>query len=613
MTERQKIYAIDIEESPLDPSPSTVPSILKKKPVNDVADTETIKLSKSILASRLLIGVCIIVAAVVFSTVFYSSLSNTEQRNFLGMYHSSVNQIESTILTNINKKMSLSADLAHAYSGLNTTTNTWPNVTYEGFNDDATRICSRSNCTEILFSPILNASTRDGWEVYANTYDHTYNNGILHYQDHLIDTSTDSSTIYAPVWQVYPSVSPQLFMDIVTNNTHAITDMFTTASAVFTTTNTSFTHGSIFTPIEHPISGAIVGIVRMTFDWVSLFASDVQFNGPNVQLVLRISGAPSLVYDISGSVAVLSDVNFDLATSSSSLGKYQRELVFNKHISAIVTPSTQFIHTYITTRPLIYAASISCMLVVIGILFLIYDCLLFKQIRNLMSRASNAAAVVDDLFPAFFRDRLYAHRRRSLSVHGDKIQPLIHRSPSSEEGSPLEDDPTVRRPRRNTLDKIVTSMQMQSTRLTKSVKRIVPYISLDESPDENIADEEELNKPIAKHFPSATVLFADIAGFTNWSATRSPHDVFELLESLFFLFDRAAAKREVFKVETIGDCYMAVCGIPNEDTAHASTMADFALDMLDAMEELRAEKGQEFTEGLQIRIGIMDKSSICFV
>jgi class 3 adenylate cyclase len=55
-------------------------------------------------------------------------------------------------------------------------------------------------------------------------------------------------------------------------------------------------------------------------------------------------------------------------------------------------------------------------------------------------------------------------------------------------------------------------------------------------------------------------MFADIAGFTAWSSVRDPKQVFTLLETLYGAFDAIAQKRGVFKVETIGDSYVAVLG-----------------------------------------------------
>jgi class 3 adenylate cyclase len=48
------------------------------------------------------------------------------------------------------------------------------------------------------------------------------------------------------------------------------------------------------------------------------------------------------------------------------------------------------------------------------------------------------------------------------------------------------------------------------------------------------------------------VLFADLAGFTAWSSTREPAQVFLLLQTLYQNFDLIAKRRRVFKVETIG-------------------------------------------------------------
>jgi hypothetical protein len=83
------------------------------------------------------------------------------------------------------------------------------------------------------------------------------------------------------------------------------------------------------------------------------------------------------------------------------------------------------------------------------------------------------------------------------------------------------------------------------------------------------ADNRKLAPAIADLFPETTILFADIAGFTAWSSTREPKHVFTLLETLYAAFDEIARKRQVYKVETIGDCYVAVAGLPKPDKDHA--------------------------------------------
>ena len=59
------------------------------------------------------------------------------------------------------------------------------------------------------------------------------------------------------------------------------------------------------------------------------------------------------------------------------------------------------------------------------------------------------------------------------------------------------------------------------------------------------------------------IVSSDVLGFTAWSSTREPCQVFTLLETVYNDFDRIARMRKVFKVETVGDCYVAVAGLPD--------------------------------------------------
>jgi len=80
------------------------------------------------------------------------------------------------------------------------------------------------------------------------------------------------------------------------------------------------------------------------------------------------------------------------------------------------------------------------------------------------------------------------------------------------------------------------------------------------------------SRPIADLFPQASVLFADIVGFTAWSSVREPSHVFTLLESIFDAFDEIAKRENVFKVETIGDCYVAASGLPYPCADHGKLL-----------------------------------------
>ena len=77
-------------------------------------------------------------------------------------------------------------------------------------------------------------------------------------------------------------------------------------------------------------------------------------------------------------------------------------------------------------------------------------------------------------------------------------------------------------------------------------------------------------EPIADFYPHTTIMMCDLAGFTAWSSQRSPSDVFRLLETIYGAFDDIARAENVFKVETVGDCYVACAGLPQKvsDSAH---------------------------------------------
>jgi class 3 adenylate cyclase len=112
---------------------------------------------------------------------------------------------------------------------------------------------------------------------------------------------------------------------------------------------------------------------------------------------------------------------------------------------------------------------------------------------------------------------------------------------------------------------------------------------------------------LAEHFHEVTILFADLVGFTAWSSTREPCQVFELLEIIFTQFDEIANRRGVYSVETVGDCYVAACGLPHARKNHAVVMARFANDCLRSMhllaKKLEVTLGPD-TADLGIRIGI---------
>ncbi|UCE71814.1 MAG: hypothetical protein JSU99_00465 [Nitrospiraceae bacterium] len=105
---------------------------------------------------------------------------------------------------------------------------------------------------------------------------------------------------------------------------------------------------------------------------------------------------------------------------------------------------------------------------------------------------------------------------------------------------------------------------------------------------------------IADGFDSVSVLFVDIAGFTQLSEHYRPKVLVEMLNNIFCEFDRISKKHNVEKIKTIGDAYMLAAGIPEPQPDHCSAVAECALDMVEAVTHFSDPSGRP----LQIRVGI---------
>ena len=107
-------------------------------------------------------------------------------------------------------------------------------------------------------------------------------------------------------------------------------------------------------------------------------------------------------------------------------------------------------------------------------------------------------------------------------------------------------------------------------------------------------------KTIADHFAEVTVLFADLANFTNFSSHSSPKELVELLNRVFSKFDALAERHGLEKIKTIGDAYMVVGGLPNPMPNHVTAIADMAIDLQSVMSQFTTHTGQ----AIQLRVGI---------
>ncbi len=104
---------------------------------------------------------------------------------------------------------------------------------------------------------------------------------------------------------------------------------------------------------------------------------------------------------------------------------------------------------------------------------------------------------------------------------------------------------------------------------------------------------------LSESFPDASVLFADISGFTRLSSELKPQEVVDFLNNIFSLFDMLADEFGIEKIKTIGDGYMGVGNVSRPSSGHLEEMADMALAMTRVFKE-----GAGSHPELGLRVGI---------
>jgi len=312
----------------------------------------------------------------------------------------------------------------------------------------------------------------------------------------------------------------------------------------------------------------------------------------------------------------------DESTSSTSYSVYPTEDFFKYANLLEKTSNSNLMGLNLSQNPVVVAlwssSLVASVFAVILIIFVCYDNSVEDRQRKLLRQAERTDAIVGSMFPSNIQGRLMmidddtieSSQRQRGGQKEAKFPPVFKGFDNSAHMSPALVDvdnqamvPINNRSIHKAKDLLSTAGKAQPLLLTRIGRKQAPgnrnRMQLPSTPplpmnELNAApsalDQSILRfintKPMADFYPNTTILMCDIAGFTAWSSARAPADVFRLLETIYGAFDDIARAEKVFKVETVGDCYVACAGLPVKQPKHAVIMAKFAKKTLKRYETL---------------------------
>lgn len=311
-----------------------------------------------------------------------------------------------------------------------------------------------------------------------------------------------------------------------------------------------------------PATRDVVGFIISSVSWESFFTASLPPDPNGITSVIKNSCGEVFTFQIIGmnvnylgpqdlheeeySDMVHSAALTDLGDSFTNISLNAKD---SCQYSIQMYPSKRMETDYYTNDPLLYALFVGAIFLFTILLFFLYRILVRRRQQFLAEHANKNHAIVSSLFPEVVRSRLF------------------------------EDEKQENGNNNFTQAGVIEQQQQQAVS----------------------------GKPIADLFPHCTVMFADLAGFTKWSSSRTPTDVFTLLETIYGEMDAIARRYKVFKVETIGDCYLCVTGLPNPQPDHAIRMVRFSISCLEklsvVLQDLKYTLGSD-TANLSLRVGV---------
>ncbi|CAJ1943563.1 unnamed protein product [Cylindrotheca closterium] len=576
------------------------------------------------LKSIRLVSIFFLFCAIPIAIAIFMYTKNNEREEFESQYIEFANKVLESIGTTLENSFGSLDNLATSVvAAAHAANQTFPNIRVANFGIHAAKTLSLSRAKILVMCPVVKGEEFEAWHNWTLQEGRTWVDETVNVQKsdpnyfgpiveeyftrdeiHTRSGATEATGVALPSWQAYPIVPtwPPYNYDYITglSYTTAHTEMLEKGSIVITAPylnpdpndeaamksamSTADWLSERLHPDEEPLEPASdlyfpvfddldtfeidtskmspVATFGVTFYWRDMIRDILPESAKGILVVVDNPCSASFTYRLDGRETTLlgrgdqHESKYDdmeLTSVITELNSFRiRQTTYSGPqlddetcpISFRIFPSQATEDEYITNNSWLYSGFTVLLCLTAGLLFVLYD--RYQERRQMAFRESAAKnnAVVSALFPAAIREKLYANQQ----------------------------------------------LQREMEKKGGGMKTLGVN-----------------NAPIAELYTDTTVLFADIAGFTAWASTREASDVFTLLESIYFEFDMLAKKYRVFKVETVGDSYVAVCGLPEPRRDHAVVMAKFSAECRDKLVILTKELAKSLgpgTESITMRFGL---------
>ena len=141
----------------------------------------------------------------------------------------------------------------------------------------------------------------------------------------------------------------------------------------------------------------------------------------------------------------------------------------------------------------------------------------------------------------------------------------------------------------------------------KNEKNTADKLLLNILPAEVAEELKGSGKVEPKYFENVTVLFTDFKEFTKTVEALTAQEMVAEIDHCFSAFDEIISRHNIEKIKTVGDAYLAVCGLPLADPKHAENIVNAAKEIAAFMKTRYAALGSKTFE---IRLGVNSGSVV---